>query len=338
MRTVLKNNSEVAHFWANQSQSEGRAFSMNFRDSVIFSYGEHWELGKIMTDAKGEKVVFLQSDTCSSSTGKHASIVRHAISHLPSFYVKNSGRSAFSSRNAAICTDHLENVRFFIDGIDKRKGELKHGRTGLEWYLQGITENVGRVLDYVTRFKVPVSKLDKAYKAKFQLFKNNPEKPYDKTDLENIAKFEAREKKKTDRENQIKNGKGPLFDEYRKGVAAREKQKENKLHAEALIVDAQRKAWLDGENVSYPLTGWNEPHKLRIKGLRIETTGHAEISLNMANKFWKRFKVGSDISGFDFGPYKARDEKAVENGLLVVGCHRIPVAELHRIAGLLGWQ
>ena len=339
MRKILKNNDEVAHFWANQSQSEGKAYSMLFEGDTVYSYGKHWELGKLVTDKNGKTVALLNAETCSPSTGKHAYKVRRAVSHLPTFLVKPENRGhAFGSRTASINTNHLENVKVFISSIDTLKDGLKRGRTGLEWKIRSIKESASELLEYADRFKVPISKLTKEEKKKFLLFKGNKAFPFTHGDLELINKYKAREALGKEREQQVKNGSGPLFEAYQKGIEAREKQKANKLHEEALKIDAQREAWLKGEPVYYPSVGYHEPHKLRVKGDRIETTGRAEISLSMAEKFWKRFKIGSDISGFDFGPYQAREERAVENGLLIVGCHRIPVTELQRIAAVLGWE
>ena len=38
MRRVLKNHDEVCHVWAQQTQSEGRAGNIFFRDKSIYSY------------------------------------------------------------------------------------------------------------------------------------------------------------------------------------------------------------------------------------------------------------------------------------------------------------
>ncbi len=56
MRTALRSIEEVAHIWASQSQSEGRAASMFFRDNRIYSYGEHFEIARIVDDKKGAEV------------------------------------------------------------------------------------------------------------------------------------------------------------------------------------------------------------------------------------------------------------------------------------------
>lgn len=338
MRNVLKNNYEVAHYWANKSQPEGRVKSMLFEGDVIYSYGHHWELGRLMTDKRGDTVAFLQSSDCSPSTRKHEYVVRQAANHLESFYVKDGydGKDSYGSRRATICVDHLENLKWFIDNVDGNKKLLEKGRRNLEWVMRGIQESVAKLLDYADRFAVPTSKLPAQHKKKFALFKKNPKMPYTKSDLEAIEAFKARESRHNERERQINNQKGPLYEKYLKGVEARERKAAEKARLEALAENERRDAWLRGESVSYPQL-WGESHKLRVIGDRIETTGRAEISLKAARRFWDRFKSGASVDGFDFGPYKADEDGAVEDGVLRVGCHRIPVSELSRIAQAVGW-
>ena len=131
----------------------------------------------------------------------------------------------------------------------------------------------------------------------------------------------------------MREGKGPLFEKYQKGVEARERQAANKLHAQALKENEAREKWLSGEAETYP-AAYGEPVKLRVKGDRIETSGRAEISVKMALKFWETLKAGESVEGFNFGPYQAQGID--EGGILRVGCHRIPRAELERVAQILG--
>lgn len=75
MRTVLKDRHEVAHYWANKVQSEGRAGNVFFRDSMIFSYGEHFCIARHLPN---DAIAFTTRDY-SPSTSVHKTLVRHAI-------------------------------------------------------------------------------------------------------------------------------------------------------------------------------------------------------------------------------------------------------------------
>lgn len=79
MKTVFQSNSELAHVWANQLQTEGKANSMFFQGPVIFSYGTHYEIARFVTANNGQKVCFVNSNGYSSSTAKHTGHVWNAI-------------------------------------------------------------------------------------------------------------------------------------------------------------------------------------------------------------------------------------------------------------------
>ena len=64
MRRVLKNHDEVCHVWAQQTQSEGRAGNIFFRDKSIYSYGEHFEMARFVD----EETVFITTRGYSVST------------------------------------------------------------------------------------------------------------------------------------------------------------------------------------------------------------------------------------------------------------------------------
>ncbi len=75
--------SDVAHFWANQTQEEARNSSgtFYFYGPTIYSYGGHFP---IATHFEG--YVLFTKRTYSVTTGKHISTVRSAASHLNKIY------------------------------------------------------------------------------------------------------------------------------------------------------------------------------------------------------------------------------------------------------------
>lgn len=77
MKTVFT-NSMTAHVWAQQTQPKGRSNNSNlyFEGRTIYSYGRHFPIASYITD----DIILLNSDRYSSSTGKHQSYVRRAIS------------------------------------------------------------------------------------------------------------------------------------------------------------------------------------------------------------------------------------------------------------------
>lgn len=83
MRFKLKDINEVFHYWANQVQSEGRCGNVFFRDSMVFSYGEHFCIARL---APGGRVAFTRR-SYSVSTSRHISKARQATSHYTAYSV-----------------------------------------------------------------------------------------------------------------------------------------------------------------------------------------------------------------------------------------------------------
>lgn len=81
MKRVFGSNQQVEHLWANQSQAEGRASTVFFEGKSIYSYGYHYELGRMVT-YKGKTVAMINTTGYSSSTSKHISQTFSAVSHL----------------------------------------------------------------------------------------------------------------------------------------------------------------------------------------------------------------------------------------------------------------
>lgn len=82
MRHVLSNHEEVVKYWAFQRQEDGRCKNMFFRGPIIYSYGVHFPIARII----GHTAVFT-TQSCSSSTNRHRCYAQRAASHMPMIYV-----------------------------------------------------------------------------------------------------------------------------------------------------------------------------------------------------------------------------------------------------------
>ena len=74
MRTY-KSNSELVQAFVNYKSYEGRANSMYFGGSTIYSYGYHFPIA-----TRTDEVTFFNISGYSNTTAKHKSLVRSAIS------------------------------------------------------------------------------------------------------------------------------------------------------------------------------------------------------------------------------------------------------------------
>jgi len=138
MRTHLKNHNEVAHFWANQSQTEGKAGNIFFEGKSIYSYGKHFEIARIVTAPNKMECVLFTTRDYSVSTTHHKSIVWRAINQkmftVPSF----------------------DNTKENIDTYLKKIVELqaKQTRAKSNNYGDDLNDTINEAFDYCNYFRI----------------------------------------------------------------------------------------------------------------------------------------------------------------------------------------
>lgn len=81
MKRVFGSNEQVIHLWANQSQSDARCGNVFFQGKSIYSYGTHYELGRMVV-YKGKTVAMINTQGYSVTTSKHISRAFSAVTHL----------------------------------------------------------------------------------------------------------------------------------------------------------------------------------------------------------------------------------------------------------------
>jgi hypothetical protein len=121
----------VAHLWAHKAQSHARnsGNSFFFRDSRIFSYGDHFLIAQHMTNTRGENAVLFTTAGYSVTTSGHKSTVRQAIPRaVPVFNVDLAG---FREATADMVSEY--NTR-----KEETLGKSLRARTNREWHLQDV--------------------------------------------------------------------------------------------------------------------------------------------------------------------------------------------------------
>ena len=286
MKKVLKNQSQVAHFWANQLQSEGRANSLFFEGDTIYSWGHHYQIARIVTDNNGDKVVFINSNGYSSSTGKHTHIVRHSIpSDVKVFYVPFISSRTFYSRGIqSFDIAELPAILNIMEGqvsdlLDKQlvarsnSYHFREAQTKLS-IMTSIAERFGLKVPHWTDFR----------------------------------QWEAAHKKCVE----IKATEGERA----------EKRELNRLkkQAEQAKIEAEKvEKWERGEiNGSF----YNVDTRLRLSedGKEIETSRGASVPLEEAKAMYKRLKAGVDCRREKLGGYTVLDS---DSNTVTIGCHVI---------------
>lgn len=65
------NNSMVAHLWAHEQEESASGSNFFFEGTSIYSYGHHFEVGRIVKNKQGKKAYLINEDYYSATTSKH---------------------------------------------------------------------------------------------------------------------------------------------------------------------------------------------------------------------------------------------------------------------------
>lgn len=85
IKRVFAGCDQVLHLWANQSQSDARCANVFFEGVSCWSYGRHYELGRLH-QVKGKRIAVINSTKYSNTTAKHQHAAYGAVSHMPRLY------------------------------------------------------------------------------------------------------------------------------------------------------------------------------------------------------------------------------------------------------------
>lgn len=123
MTRQVVNTQEVCHLWAHQGQNFARNsnYSVYFEGPVIFSYGNHFPMGKIHVDKQGNRLVLLNSRTYSPTTSGHQRYVWSAL--LPSDDTIDVPNVRPVSRH-----EHSQNLQYLKDEMEECAGRAKRSR------------------------------------------------------------------------------------------------------------------------------------------------------------------------------------------------------------------
>lgn len=69
----------VAHLWAHEQEESASGSNFFFEGTSIYSYGHHFEVGRIVKNKQGKKAYLINEDYYSATKGKHQRYVRNAI-------------------------------------------------------------------------------------------------------------------------------------------------------------------------------------------------------------------------------------------------------------------
>lgn len=118
------NNSMVAHLWANEKEESARGSNLFFEGRSIYSYGYHFEVGRIVRNKCGEKAYLLNDKYYSSSTCKHQHCVRSVIPTGSKVF--SVGYNMSDDGSMAFITSRLELIKEVIEKYKKVRTSLSY--------------------------------------------------------------------------------------------------------------------------------------------------------------------------------------------------------------------
>lgn len=118
------NNSMVAHLWAHEQEESASGSNFFFVGTSIYSYGHHFEVGRIVKNKQGKKAYLINEDYYSATTSKHQCYVRNAI---PTWaMVFSVGDNISDTGNMRFVASKLESIKKSIKKYKRAKTELSY--------------------------------------------------------------------------------------------------------------------------------------------------------------------------------------------------------------------
>lgn len=352
------NNSMVAHLWANEKKESARGNKFFFEGKSIYSYGYHFEIGRIVRNKRGEKAYLVNDEYHSIFTSIHLRCIYNAIPTGSKVF--SVGYSMSDDGRMAFITSQLEFIKKDIEKYKKARTSLSYRNV---W---GVFRNM---MNYIEFFNMgtPKSLLKKSANdwlgTKHELsWKSDKEKCEYVRELKHVFEVLLNHQAL-----EILGTTNVIVDEicgegtWAEYATRCQRWKDSQAKKEALIFEKRRKEkedrkkkfeeqiemWKSGKILELYLHYYLEDDQpnvwLRIKNGIIETSKDIKIERAEAERLWKLIKFFHNGGKFqhdmvlDTTGHKWKIN-SYKNDILVAGCHRIAYSEMKGIARQLGWD
>ena len=180
MRTRFS-NSELVHVYAQQTQEHGRANSMFFEGTKIYSYGYHYLLGNFIDN----KTILINDKGHSTTTSKHIRMLSAATRQYKIFYVTET------------------NLDLVHEEIKQTLSKIPKARVNKAQYLNSIISLFETLNEYLghTKTKTKVSKLPKYKEIKKIVQRLETEKDQILLEVSEMNKAKAKRLQEKQKEN-----------------------------------------------------------------------------------------------------------------------------------------
>ena len=304
MKKVLSNNQQVAHYFANSVQEEGKASNFYFetdREGVayLFSYGRHFCVARRIT----RDVFAMTTSGYSNSTARHMAYTRSALSHKTVVYCNDPSSSA------------ADNKRMTQADINS---EMRDAETERRILQRTRDAHKARALYLAERFNAYLAALPEVERAAVE--------PFDVSGLDELrAAMRAEEVRKAEAEAQRKARAAMAEADY-----VKDWRNDPTMATQGMLNHpiALRLACKPSMHSGFP-----GPTEI------IQTSRGAEIPVSDARALWpvllsvmRKERTPEDAARLvrRLGVYTLTTIRA--DGSIVVGCHDIAFNELARMA------
>ncbi len=123
---------DVAAAWRDQTGRTCKAGNVFYRDEVIYSYGRHFPMARLVLAPTGDLVVFVTTKGYSGSTSMHLGIVRDAVKAMERFDVPD----VMAKTEAA----HAANHKAMLADAVVIDGQASRARAGNEPHYERLAK------------------------------------------------------------------------------------------------------------------------------------------------------------------------------------------------------
>lgn len=290
-KQVFSSNSQVAHIWAQQTQSMGRSKSVFFENESIYSYGRHYKAARIHV-LKSKRFALINNHRYSNTTGRHLSEIARAVYGLMPYFScpdvndpksavrwldeQASGTLNLALRRQKITTER--EIKYELEDIQKNFAHANELRALLG--LKPKEPGKNQLTAVTTHLKARLKRYREL---------NTPEMI--------VKSLEQAEKRKALKAKKLAEKHQELVARFRAG-----------------------------ERVE---SFFHEHELLRIKGDVVQTSRGAEVPLKEALKLYKAVKAGKNIVNCEVGHFVVNNvnETSQTDIEIRIGCHTILFSE-----------
>lgn len=349
-------NSELPHIWVHGWRRIGNGRNAGdtfyFQQNVIYSYGPHFPIARIVDLPNGQTVALSTTQTWGNTTARHISLVDRALNGaIARFDVPD----VMADSTAA----HLENWRALRSALNTTRNRIRNAKAPATWDIDRATAQARAANQYAETFGLMPELEETEY----------PLVAYTESErLLLTARVDAaeREKERAHERDQARHAESQAKQARESAKLARtlvraqflERITFGMIKAPELsygntlrTVSAGSRAkvsaddirdWKKGKRADLPYS-YSGPVLLRLEKDRqtVRTSKGVRIPVSECAALWPDIEKSrasesriTDFAQKSIGPYRVN---YLENGDVKAGCHYVTYAECRKLAIVLGW-